>query len=61
MKSGKGPRKRFVMQPRPLGLGAGLSYDRIEELLGALKAQRTVIVHTTKTPETQLSVFQSSP
>jgi hypothetical protein len=37
MNSGKGPRKRFIVQPRPLGLRAGLSYDNVEELLEALE------------------------
>jgi hypothetical protein len=37
MNSGKGPRKRFVVEPRALGLRAGLSYDNVEELLEALE------------------------
>jgi hypothetical protein len=37
MNSGKGQRRHFVIQPRPLGLRAGLSYDNVEELLGALE------------------------
>jgi hypothetical protein len=35
--SGRGPRKRFVIQSRPLGLRPGLSYDNVEELLEALE------------------------
>jgi len=35
--SGKPSRKRFVVQPRPLGLPAGLRYDNVEELLEALE------------------------
>lgn len=35
--SGKGPRKRFVVHARPLGLRPGLSYDNVEELLEALE------------------------
>jgi hypothetical protein len=37
MTSGKGLRKRFVVEPRALGLRAGLSYDNVEELLEALE------------------------
>ena len=37
MTSGKPARKRFVVNPRPLGLPAGLSYDNVEELLEALE------------------------
>ena len=37
MASGRPPRKKFVVHPRPLGLPAGLSYDNVEELLEALE------------------------
>jgi hypothetical protein len=37
MQSGKQQQKRFVVQPRPLGLPAGLSYDHVEELVEALE------------------------
>jgi hypothetical protein len=37
MFSGKRPRKPFVVQPRPMGLPAGLNYDSVEELLEALE------------------------
>jgi hypothetical protein len=35
--TGKGPRKRFVVQPRPMGLRPGLSYDNVEEFLEVLE------------------------
>ena len=35
--SGKPLRKRFVVQPRPLGLPPGMRYDNVEELLEALE------------------------
>jgi hypothetical protein len=31
------PRKKFVVHARPLGLPPGLSYDNVEELIGALE------------------------
>ena len=37
MSSAKPERKRFVVQPRPMGLPKGLSYDNMEELLEALE------------------------
>jgi hypothetical protein len=37
MFSGKRARKPFVVQPRPMGLPAGLNYDSVEELLEALE------------------------
>ena len=37
MHSGKPQRKRFVVEPRPLGLPPGLSYDDVEGLLEALE------------------------
>jgi hypothetical protein len=35
--SGKPLRKRFVVQPRSLGLPAGASYDNVEELLAVIE------------------------
>lgn len=35
--SKRATRKRFSVQPRPLGLPAGLSYDNVEELLESLE------------------------
>ena len=35
--SGKPLRKRFVVQPHPLGLPAGTSYDNVEELLETIE------------------------
>jgi hypothetical protein len=35
--AGKPKRKQFVVQPRPLGLPQGLSYDDVEELVEALE------------------------
>jgi hypothetical protein len=37
MASRQEPRKRFVVQPRPLGLRPGLRYENVEELLEALE------------------------
>jgi hypothetical protein len=37
MVAGKPERKPFVVQPRPLGLPQGLSYDDVEELVEALE------------------------
>jgi len=37
MASARRERKRFVVQPRPLGLPAGLSYDSVEDLIEALE------------------------
>ncbi|MGO9841974.1 MAG: hypothetical protein ACLPZF_12395 [Candidatus Acidiferrales bacterium] len=36
MSSGKRPRKRFVVQPRAMGLRPGLSYEKPQVLLEAL-------------------------
>ena len=35
--SGKRERKPFVVHPRPMGLPAGLNYDRVEDLIEALE------------------------
>jgi hypothetical protein len=35
--SRKPSQKRFTVNPRPLGLPAGLSYDNVEELIEALE------------------------
>lgn len=37
MRTGKLPRKRFVVRPLPMGLPPGLSYDNVEELLEAVE------------------------
>jgi hypothetical protein len=40
MQSGKPRRRRFVVNPRPLGLPAGLNYDDVEELVEVLEGNR---------------------
>ena len=37
MASKQQQRKKFVVNPRPLGLPRGLSYDNVEELIEALE------------------------
>ena len=37
MQAGKPRRRRFVVNPRSLGLPAGLSYDDVEELIETLE------------------------
>ena len=38
MAEGGAPAKPFVVEPRPLGLPAGLSYDSVEDLIEALES-----------------------